>query len=336
NHLIPHHRVDLQAHVERDEDAVRQRDQEDARRWQERDGDQFGGDQEVEPRQVQRIKPVLRRQQRASDSEVQHHQQQDTRHGHVPQAMEGNGEKATHRHESDAGAYRCGQRHFGEQARQDDQQAQQNQRRETLTAHPLTVGETRAGGNHWWRAEAIPPAQQRVCLWISGWRQIGPQLVRLVPRIQMHRAPFNDFTGDLQVETLHLTIDQSARMVTHWIDTSDRYSRPKLTLAWSSSAIAERCLMGGSSRTWWTPSSIRQTSFWASRTFRRAHPLHSSTGSPGPTSALSSPTGATSPGPLTSGLQVTPSNVRLGCDGDERTQEVVLANAGPADVEWQA
>jgi hypothetical protein len=26
----------------------------------------------------------------------------------------------------------------------------------------------------------------------------------------------------------------------------------------------------------------------------------------------------------------------LGCDGDERTQEVVLVNAGPADVEWQA
>jgi hypothetical protein len=60
------------------------------------------------------------------------------------------------------------------------------------------------------------------------------------------------------------------------------------------------------------------------------------TGSPGPTSALSSPTRATSPGPLANGLQVTPSSVRLGCDGDERTQEVVLANSGPADVAWQA
>ena len=60
------------------------------------------------------------------------------------------------------------------------------------------------------------------------------------------------------------------------------------------------------------------------------------TSSPGPTTALSSPTGATSPGPLAGGLQVTPSSVRLGCDGDERTQEVVLVNSGPADVEWQA
>jgi hypothetical protein len=60
------------------------------------------------------------------------------------------------------------------------------------------------------------------------------------------------------------------------------------------------------------------------------------TGSPGPTSAHSSPTATTSPGPLAGGLQVTPSSVRLGCDGDERTQEVVLVNAGPADVEWQA
>jgi hypothetical protein len=60
------------------------------------------------------------------------------------------------------------------------------------------------------------------------------------------------------------------------------------------------------------------------------------TGSPGPTTALSSPTGATSPGPLAAGLQVAPSSVRLGCDGDERMQEVVLVNGGPADMEWQA
>jgi hypothetical protein len=66
------------------------------------------------------------------------------------------------------------------------------------------------------------------------------------------------------------------------------------------------------------------------------------TGSPGPTSALSSPTTlasptiTTSPGPLAGGLQVTPSSVRLGCDEGERTQEVVLVNSGPVDVEWQA
>ena len=66
------------------------------------------------------------------------------------------------------------------------------------------------------------------------------------------------------------------------------------------------------------------------------------TGSPGPTNALSSPTAlpsttaSTSPGLLAGGLQVTPSSVRLGCDGDERTQEVVLVNSGAVDVEWQA
>jgi len=66
------------------------------------------------------------------------------------------------------------------------------------------------------------------------------------------------------------------------------------------------------------------------------------TGSPGDTGALSGPsalpstTATTSPGPLVGRLQVTPSSVRLGCDGNERTQEVVLVNAGPADVEWQA
>jgi hypothetical protein len=66
------------------------------------------------------------------------------------------------------------------------------------------------------------------------------------------------------------------------------------------------------------------------------------TGSPGPTSALSGPTALPSPTATTSlsvqvgGLKVTPSSVRLGCDGDERTQEVVLVNAGQAVVEWQA
>jgi hypothetical protein len=66
------------------------------------------------------------------------------------------------------------------------------------------------------------------------------------------------------------------------------------------------------------------------------------TGSPGPTNALSSPTAlpsttvTTSPSAQVGGLQVTPSSVRLGCDGDERTQEVVLVNSGAADVAWQA
>jgi hypothetical protein len=65
-------------------------------------------------------------------------------------------------------------------------------------------------------------------------------------------------------------------------------------------------------------------------------------GSPGPTSALSgstslpSPTATTSPGPLAGGLQVSPSGLRLGCDGDQRTQQVILVNAGPTDVMWQA
>ena len=62
------------------------------------------------------------------------------------------------------------------------------------------------------------------------------------------------------------------------------------------------------------------------------------TSSPGPTNALSSPTTlpSTTASPLANGLQVTPSNVRLGCDGNERTVQVVLVNTGPADVEWQA
>jgi hypothetical protein len=35
-------------------------------------------------------------------------------------------------------------------------------------------------------------------------------------------------------------------------------------------------------------------------------------------------------------LQVTPSSVRLRCDGDQQTQVVVLANTGPQAVQWQA
>lgn len=48
--------------------------------------------------------------------------------------------------------------------------------------------------------------------------------------------------------------------------------------------------------------------------------------------ALSTPTTSLSNGLL----QVAPSSVQLGCDGDQRTQFVVLTNGGPQDVQWQA
>jgi hypothetical protein len=35
-------------------------------------------------------------------------------------------------------------------------------------------------------------------------------------------------------------------------------------------------------------------------------------------------------------LQVLPSSVQLGCDGDQRTQVVILSNGGPQRVHWQA
>jgi hypothetical protein len=69
---------------------------------------------------------------------------------------------------------------------------------------------------------------------------------------------------------------------------------------------------------------------------------HGAPGSSVPNSALGSPTTTPSPtataSPLAfSGwLQVTPSSVRLRCDGDQRTQVVVLANTGPQAVQWQA
>ncbi len=54
-----------------------------------------------------------------------------------------------------------------------------------------------------------------------------------------------------------------------------------------------------------------------------------------PTSAaLSTPTPTS---PLSSGwLQVAPTAVQLGCDGDQQTQTVVLTNTGPHRVQWQA
>jgi hypothetical protein len=67
-------------------------------------------------------------------------------------------------------------------------------------------------------------------------------------------------------------------------------------------------------------------------------------GSAGPPSTLGSPTTTPTPPPtatassraVSSSLQVTPSSVRLGCDGDQRTQVVVLANTGAQPVQWQA
>ena len=51
--------------------------------------------------------------------------------------------------------------------------------------------------------------------------------------------------------------------------------------------------------------------------------------------ALESPTATTSPSPspVSNWLRVNPSSVRLGCDGDQQTQVVILANAGPEGVE---
>lgn len=70
--------------------------------------------------------------------------------------------------------------------------------------------------------------------------------------------------------------------------------------------------------------------------------LRGAPGSSVPNGALGSPTIAPSPTATASShafstwLQVTPSSVRLRCDGDQQTQFVVLANNGPQTVQWQA
>jgi hypothetical protein len=72
--------------------------------------------------------------------------------------------------------------------------------------------------------------------------------------------------------------------------------------------------------------------------------LRGAPGSAGSPSALGSPTTTPTPLPtatasslaVSSALQVTPSSVRLGCDGDQRIQVVVLANTGSQPVQWQA
>ena len=56
----------------------------------------------------------------------------------------------------------------------------------------------------------------------------------------------------------------------------------------------------------------------------------SATSTAGVASALASPT------PSGDWLQVAPSSVQLGCDGDQATQFVVLTNTGPAEVQWEA
>jgi hypothetical protein len=73
--------------------------------------------------------------------------------------------------------------------------------------------------------------------------------------------------------------------------------------------------------------------------------VFASRGAPGsslPSSALASPTSTplatATPSALAVAdrLQVTPSSVRLRCDGDQQTLFVVLLNTGPQAVQWQA
>lgn len=72
-------------------------------------------------------------------------------------------------------------------------------------------------------------------------------------------------------------------------------------------------------------------------------PRGSSSGAPASGPALASPTAtatraatATSTSSSTGWLQVAPSSVHLGCDGNQQTQFVVLVNNGPQRVRWQA
>jgi hypothetical protein len=73
--------------------------------------------------------------------------------------------------------------------------------------------------------------------------------------------------------------------------------------------------------------------------------IFASRGAPGssvPHTALGSPTSTplststASPLAFSGQLQVTPSSVRLRCDGDQQTQFVVLANTEPQTVHWEA
>jgi hypothetical protein len=62
----------------------------------------------------------------------------------------------------------------------------------------------------------------------------------------------------------------------------------------------------------------------------------SAAGPPSPVPVLPSPTTVSSPTPTSSWLQVSPSNVTLGCDNGQQTQFVVLQNTGTTPVQWKA
>lgn len=64
-----------------------------------------------------------------------------------------------------------------------------------------------------------------------------------------------------------------------------------------------------------------------------AGPSASALASGSPTATL---TPAASLTPSTGWLQAQPGSVQLSCDGDQRTQHVLLQNNGPANVTWQA
>ena len=54
-----------------------------------------------------------------------------------------------------------------------------------------------------------------------------------------------------------------------------------------------------------------------------------------PGSTLGSSSATPSLTPVSGWLQVAPTSVQLGCDGDQQTQVVVLTNTGPEEVHWQ-
>jgi hypothetical protein len=70
--------------------------------------------------------------------------------------------------------------------------------------------------------------------------------------------------------------------------------------------------------------------------FARAGAFSPRGASPQPTSSATSAQSAqASPTPSGGWLEVAPTSVQLGCDGDQATQVVVLINTGTEDVQWQ-
>jgi hypothetical protein len=57
---------------------------------------------------------------------------------------------------------------------------------------------------------------------------------------------------------------------------------------------------------------------------------------PSATSAVGVTSAPASPTPSEASLQVAPSSVQLGCDGDQATQVVTLTNSGSVEVQWEA